>query len=110
MSMMVGAVAAVVLTLVPFGASPADVANAASAPSAAGDPSLPPDVLAQLDAALDQGFQASGMPGVTVGLWIPGYGEWVATRGVSNLDTNEPMNRANQSKIGSVTKTMTTTI
>ena len=72
--------------------------------------SLDPALRAQLDAALDEGFAASGMPGVTVGLWIPGQDEWVATRGVSDLATNEPMDRANQSKIGSITKTIVGTV
>jgi len=65
---------------------------------------------AQLDAALDEGFAASAMPGVIVGLWIPGQEEWVATRGVSDLALNRPMDRANQSKIGSITKTMVGTV
>jgi D-alanyl-D-alanine carboxypeptidase len=67
---------------------------------------LDPNLCAQLDAALDEGFVASGMPGVTVGLWVPGQEEWVATRGVSDLASNLPMDRANQSKIGSITKTV----
>jgi D-alanyl-D-alanine carboxypeptidase len=71
---------------------------------------LDPALVAQLEAALDEGFAASELPGVTVGLWIPGQGEWVATRGVSDLGTDEPMNRANQGKIGSITKTLTGTI
>src|SRR5688572_30183225 len=64
----------------------------------------------QLEAALDEGFAASGMPGVTVALWIPGEDEWVATRGVSDLASNPPMDRANQSKIGSITKTIVGTV
>lgn len=72
----------------------------------AAEPSLDPALVVRLEAALDEGFATSGMPGVTVGLWIPGQGEWVATRGVSDLGTGEPMNRANQAKIGSITKTL----
>lgn len=72
--------------------------------------SLDPALRAQLDAALDEGFAASGMPGVTVALWVPGEDEWVATRGVSDLASNEPMDRANQSKIGSITKTIVGTV
>jgi D-alanyl-D-alanine carboxypeptidase len=75
------------------------------APAAAAS-SLDPTLVAQLEAALDEGFAASGVPGVTVGLWIPGQGEWIATRGVSNVATKEPMDRANQGKIGSITKTL----
>ena len=50
------------------------------------------------------------MPGVTVGLWIPGQEEWVASRGVSDLASNQAMDRANQSKIGSITKTIVGTV
>ena len=86
-------------TVQPVGAQP-------SAAPVAAESALDPALVAQLEAALDEGFAASGMPGVTVGLWIPGQGEWVATRGVSDLETDEPMARANQSKIGSITKTL----
>src|SRR5687767_13601334 len=76
-------------------ATPA-AAPASTAPPTASTTSLDPELRAQLDAALDEGFAASGMPGVTVGLWIPGQEEWVATRGVSDLATNEPMDRVDQ--------------
>ena len=39
---------------------------------------------ALLDQALDDGFAQSGAAGATVALWIPGRGEWVATRGVAH--------------------------
>jgi D-alanyl-D-alanine carboxypeptidase len=80
--------------------------NDASTPSPAATTTLDPELREQLETALDEGFEASGMPGVTVGLWIPGQEEWVATRGVSDLASNRPMDRANQSKIGSITKTV----
>jgi len=67
---------------------------------------LDPALVERLETALDEGFAASGMPGVTVGLWIPGQGQWVSTRGVSDLESMTPMDRANQAKIGSVTKTL----
>jgi D-alanyl-D-alanine carboxypeptidase len=97
------AIAVIAAALVlPPGLPPAGAeAPTTAAPTAS---TLDPALVAQLDAALDEGFAASGMPGVTVGLWIPGQGEWVATRGVSNLQTDEPMDRANQGKIGSITK------
>jgi D-alanyl-D-alanine carboxypeptidase len=85
---------------------PSALPPAAVAAVPAAESTLDPALVAQLEAALDKGFADSGMPGVTVGLWIPGQGEWVATRGVSNINTNEPMNRANQAKIGSITKTL----
>jgi D-alanyl-D-alanine carboxypeptidase len=87
-------------------AAPQPVAAEPPAAAIAAESSLDPALVAELEAALDEGFAASGMPGVTVGLWIPGQGEWVATRGVSDRETSEPMDRANQSKIGSITKTL----
>jgi len=62
---------------------------------------------ASLDQALDAGFARSGAAGATVGVWIPGRGEWVATRGVADRTTSEPMSRDMQAPIGSVTKTYT---
>ncbi|ANJ26096.1 serine hydrolase domain-containing protein [Agromyces aureus] len=108
-SVFAGAViAAVAVTLLSgcLGTAPRGGSDAATSSPAASATPLDPELLGQLEAALDEGFAASGMPGVTVGLWIPGHEEWVATRGVSDLDSNEPMDRANQSKIGSVTKTI----
>ncbi|GAA1962835.1 serine hydrolase domain-containing protein [Agromyces allii] len=84
--------------------------NGASPPPTATATPLDPELRHQLEAALDESFEASGMPGVTVGLWVPGQEEWVATRGVSDLDANLPMDRANQSKIGSITKTVVGTV
>jgi D-alanyl-D-alanine carboxypeptidase len=62
---------------------------------------------ASLDKALDEGFARSGASGATVGVWIPGRGAWVATRGVADRTTSEPMSRDMQAPIGSVTKTYT---
>jgi D-alanyl-D-alanine carboxypeptidase len=61
----------------------------------------------ELEKALDEGFAASGMPGTTVGLWIPGHGSWVASRGVADLETRRPMTPDLQAPIGSITKTFT---
>src|SRR5262245_23037450 len=74
-----------------------DVGAERSAARATTESTLDPALVARLEAVLDEGFGGSAMPGVTVGLWIPGQGEWVATRGVSNTSTNQPMDRANQS-------------
>jgi D-alanyl-D-alanine carboxypeptidase len=65
---------------------------------------------AALDKALNEGFAASGMPGVTVGLWIPDQGSWVASRGVADLGTGRPMTPDLQAPIGSITKTFTVMI
>ncbi|TMG87443.1 MAG: beta-lactamase family protein, partial [Betaproteobacteria bacterium] len=43
------------------------------------------------------------VPGVVVGLWIPGEGTYVVTRGVSELATGKAMQRNDHFRIGSIT-------
>ena len=63
-----------------------------------------------LEKALDEGFAKSGLPGVIVGLWIPGTGRWIASRGVADLKTKAPMTADLQAPIGSITKSFAVTI
>lgn len=65
------------------------------------------DARAELDAAFEQGFARSGAVGAIAGLWIPGGVSWVATKGLADRQTGEPMSRPMQAPIGSVTKTYT---
>ena len=67
------------------------------------------DKRAALDAAFDQSFAAAKAPGAIVGIWIPGEGSYVATRGFANPATREPMRVADHMRIGSITKTFTVT-
>ena len=71
---------------------------------------LGPELREQLEAALDEGFAASGMPGVIVGVWIPGEEEWVSVRGVADVESDESISPDNQQKIGSITKTIVGTV
>ncbi|WP_238702552.1 serine hydrolase domain-containing protein [Microbacterium caowuchunii] len=72
--------------------------------------SMDPELVTALEAALDESFGATQLPGILVGLWIPGHGEWVASRGTANLETGEPMKAGNQQKIGSITKSIVTSV
>jgi len=65
---------------------------------------------AAIDAALEQSFVDSRAPGVVVGIWIPGEGSYVATRGVSDIKTRQPMRVDDHFRIGSITKTFTATL
>ena len=88
----------------------ATASNVATETPTASTASLDPELRAQLEAALDEGFAASGMPGVIIGIWIPGEDEWVSERGVADVETGEPIGRGNQQKIGSITKTIVSTV
>ncbi|MFF5802612.1 serine hydrolase domain-containing protein [Streptomyces sp. NPDC012746] len=70
---------------------------------------LTPAVAAQLDAAVHEVMRQTGVPGVTVGLWAPGKGEYVRTFGVADKATRAPMATDLHVRIGSETKTFTVT-
>ncbi|HEX6365443.1 MAG TPA: hypothetical protein VF000_04795, partial [Agromyces sp.] len=93
-------VAAAAVTTLALSGCVATATDIASAPPTASTTSLDAELVAQLEAALDEGFAASAIPGVIVGLWIPGESEWVSERGVADVETGEPMSRDNQQKIG----------
>ncbi|MER5729165.1 serine hydrolase domain-containing protein [Streptomyces sp. NPDC002138] len=68
---------------------------------------LTPAVTKQLDAALQQLFRDSKVPGVAVGLWTPDKGEYVRTFGVADKATGQKMSTDLYTRIGSETKTFT---
>jgi D-alanyl-D-alanine carboxypeptidase len=87
-----------------------DDVRAGEAPDGTAPTVIDLEARAALEKALDQGFAGSGLPGAAVGLWIPGKGSWVATRGVADLTTGRPMAADLQAPIGSVTKSFTATL
>lgn len=90
---------------------PATAATAATSTSTGPTASaFDPTLVTQLEAAFDDGFAKAGVPGAIVGVWIPGQGAWVSERGVADLTTDAPMDRGNQQKIGSITKTIVGTV
>ncbi|MFF3062526.1 serine hydrolase domain-containing protein [Streptomyces sp. NPDC057909] len=70
---------------------------------------LTPEVRAQLDEAVKDVLRTTRTPGVTVGLWAPGKGEYVRAFGTSDKATNAPMSPNFNMRVGSVTKTFTVT-
>ncbi|SFR71138.1 alkaline D-peptidase. Serine peptidase. MEROPS family S12 [Agromyces sp. CF514] len=105
-----GAAVAAATVLLLGGCAATTASDAATSPPATSAPILDTELRTQLEAALDEGFAASGMPGVIVGVWVPGEDEWVSERGVAEVGTDEPMGRDNQQKIGSITKTIVGTV
>lgn len=74
------------------------------------EPPFPAAKRAALDAALTKTLADYRIPGAVVGLWIPGEGTYVVTRGVSDLATGKAMQRNDHFRIGSNTKTFTVTV
>ncbi|WDG29514.1 serine hydrolase [Streptomyces sp. CA-278952] len=70
---------------------------------------LGPELTAKLDQAIADVREQAGIPGVVVGLWMPGKGSYVHADGVADTATGEPMSADTRIRIGSETKTFTVT-
>ncbi|MFD9452805.1 serine hydrolase domain-containing protein [Streptomyces sp. NPDC059985] len=104
--------AALLLLLAGAGTAPAAPPRVPAAVTAAGVPGradLDPGTVARLDAAITAVMEDADIPGVSVGLWIPGRGEYVKSFGVADRSGDAPMKTGMYSRIGSVTKTFTVT-
>ncbi|MFD6966719.1 serine hydrolase domain-containing protein [Streptomyces sp. NPDC059949] len=63
----------------------------------------------RLDAALTKIMKDAGIPGLNVGVWIPGRGAYARSFGVADKKTGAPMKTDLYARIGSVTKPFTVT-
>ncbi|PYC87633.1 serine hydrolase [Streptomyces tateyamensis] len=70
---------------------------------------LDPALAARLDTAIADVRRQADIPGVVVGLWLPGRGCYVRATGVADTATGAPMDRDSYVRIGSETKTFTVT-
>jgi D-alanyl-D-alanine carboxypeptidase len=66
-------------------------------------------VVQQLDSAIAQEMRYKDVPGVVVGVWVPGEGEYVVARGKANLETGRKRDLDDPFRIGSITKTFVAT-
>ncbi|MFD5870161.1 serine hydrolase domain-containing protein [Streptomyces sp. NPDC060322] len=99
--------------LAPMAAFPATAGPAAGAARHDED-GCPPDgfgagLTARLDRTIEDVRKKAGVPGVVVGLWMPGKGCYVRATGVADKATGEPMAADSFLRIGSETKTFTVT-
>jgi D-alanyl-D-alanine carboxypeptidase len=62
-----------------------------------------------LDAAIPTALRKAGAPGAIVGIWQDGRAPYVRTFGVRNVATREPMAPDLYMRIGSTSKSFTTT-
>lgn len=70
---------------------------------------LGPELTARLDRTIEDVRRQADIPGVVVGLWMPGKGSYVRATGVADTVTREPMAADSYVRIGSETKTFTVT-
>ncbi len=64
----------------------------------------------QLDHLIDSTMSAKNLPGVVVGIWIPGKGNYLKAFGKANLETNTKRQFGDPFRIASITKTFTATV
>ncbi|GHA86815.1 serine hydrolase domain-containing protein [Streptomyces chryseus] len=70
---------------------------------------LGPELNARLDQTIEHVRRQARIPGVVVGVWMPGKGSYVRATGVADTATGRPMTTDLYSRIGSETKTFTVT-
>src|SRR4028118_1587313 len=72
-------------------------------------PRFSDDVVERLDEAVADQMHYNDLPGVVVGVWVPGEGEYVVARGTANLQTGEKREVGDPFRVGSITKTFVAT-
>jgi D-alanyl-D-alanine carboxypeptidase len=109
-----GLLAALVLgLLVALGVSPAlgaTTTTAARAGTAATKPGNVPAYGAKLQTLIPEAMKANAIPGTVVLIRSPKQGNWSATFGTAELGKQVPMSLKDHFRIGSNTKTMTSTV
>jgi D-alanyl-D-alanine carboxypeptidase len=74
------------------------------------DNSLNPELAAQLREVVTRYKMEFGVPGVLAGVWIPGKGHLIIEDGLSDIETETLIFKADHVRIGSVTKSFTVTV
>ena len=74
-----------------------------------GDARFSAENLHKLDRTISQVRKDENLPGVLVGVSVPGEGEYVSAQGSANLDTGTKPQPGDQFRVGSVTKTFVAT-
>ncbi|MFE0463663.1 serine hydrolase domain-containing protein [Kitasatospora sp. NPDC058965] len=110
---LLAATLAAAAVLVPLAVAPVTTVQAAAVhrggPADCPEGGLAPEVTGRLDSTIEQVRQQAGVPGVVVGVWLPGKGCYVRATGVADRATGAPMRLDVRQRIGSVTKTFTVT-
>jgi len=67
------------------------------------------ETVRRLDGAIAEQMREKDLPGVAVGVWVPGEGRYVVARGKANLKSGEKRDLHDPFRIGSITKTFVAT-
>ncbi len=78
--------------------------------SSCGNASFPEAVEKNLDELTTRVMDKHDIPGMVIGVWVPGEGTWVKAKGEADIQTGRPMEQSDKFRIGSITKSFTTTL
>ncbi len=73
-------------------------------------PAFSQDMQNRFDQVVNELMTRYGIPGAIIGLWVPGTGEWVVTRGVADVQSGKAPDITYKTRIGSITKSVTATV
>ena len=68
------------------------------------------DVVSETISATIERVWSHKTPGIQVGVWVPGQGDWIFAKGQADVTRKKPMKVGMQQQVGSITKTMTGTL
>ncbi|MFA4896874.1 MULTISPECIES: serine hydrolase [Microbacterium] len=85
-------------------------ASSAPTPSSVATPAADPSYAAALESQIPEVMTQNAIPGVVVKILSPEKGDWTATFGTAELGSDVPMSLDDAFRIGSNTKTMTSTV
>lgn len=75
-----------------------------------GSGALDPEVEAELRGIVSRYKADFGLPGVLVGVWIPGKNDLIIEDGLADIETGRVISQTDHVRIGSVTKSFTVTV
>lgn len=64
----------------------------------------------KIELLVDQTMKENGIPGAIVGIWVPGKGEFLLTKGLAEIKKGREMKLGDKVRIGSCTKSFTVTV
>lgn len=101
---LIGAAAIAGLGAAVLDSAAASASQGADTQQAQSDGAFSPATVRVIQAIIASGVGAASVPGINVGIWIPGRGSYVLAGGVSDVSTAAPMTLADHVRIASITK------
>jgi len=72
--------------------------------------SFPAETRKQMEQVVDAKVDAYHLPGIVVGVWVPGRGTWIIARGKADLETGKKLKSTMKFRITGTTKPFTSTL